>query len=57
MAKKKATELFKLVSPFPTGYFKVVKRNPRKYPEKLTRRMYDPVERKHGVFTEKKLSS
>jgi large subunit ribosomal protein L33 len=54
---KKNTIFVRLVSPFKTGYYMVKKRNPKKQPEKISLRKYDPVARKHGVFVEKKLKS
>jgi large subunit ribosomal protein L33 len=54
---KGATTLFKLVSTAGTGFFYVVKRNTRKYPDKLSFRKYDPVVRKHVEFKESKLKS
>lgn len=55
MARGKGSELFKMVSTAGTGYFYVVKRNPRKYPEKLSMRKYDPRARKHVMFKESKM--
>jgi len=52
---KKATVLVKLVSTANTGFYYVKKRNPRKQPEKLSFRKYDPVVRKHVEFKEQKL--
>ncbi|TAE34989.1 MAG: 50S ribosomal protein L33 [Alphaproteobacteria bacterium] len=52
---KKATMLVKLVSTAGTGFFFVKKRNPRKQPEKLSFRKYDPKIRKHVEFKEQKL--
>lgn len=57
MSKKKANQLFKLESSAGTGYFRVVARNPKKNPNKLEMKKYDPVARKHVIFKEKKLSS
>ncbi len=57
MSKKKVKQLFKLESTAGTGYFVVVGRNPKKAPNKLEKRKYDPVAKKHVVFKEKKLSS
>lgn len=54
---KKNTILLKLVSTAGTGYYYVKKRNPRKYPEKLSFRKYDPKVRKHVEFKEEKLKS
>ncbi len=54
MAKKNVV-LVKLVSTAGTGYYYVKKRNPRKQPEKLAFKKYDPVVRKHVEFKEQKL--
>lgn len=52
---KPSTILVKLVSTADTGYFYVAKKNPRKKPEKLQLRKFDPVARKHVAFKEEKL--
>lgn len=52
---KKNTILVKLVSTAKTGFYYVKKRNPKKQPEKLSFRKYDPVARKHVLFKEEKL--
>ncbi len=52
---KKNTILVRLVSTADTGYFLVKKRNPKKQPEKLSFRKYDPVVRKHVEFKEQKI--
>lgn len=52
---KKNTVLVKLVSTAGTGFYYVKKRNPRKQPEKLNFRKYDPRVRKHVEFKEEKL--
>lgn len=52
---KKNTILVKLVSTAGTGFYYVKKRNPRKQPEKLNFRKYDPRVRKHVEFKEEKL--
>jgi large subunit ribosomal protein L33 len=52
---KKNTILLKLESTADTGFFYVKKRNPRKYPNKLSFMKYDPVVRKHVEFKETKL--
>lgn len=52
---KAATVLIKLESTADTGYFYVKKKNPRKYPEKINLKKYDPVARKHVLFEEKKI--
>ena len=54
---KKNTILLKLVSTAGTGFYYVKKRNPKKQPEKLSFRKYDPVVRKHVEFKEEKLKS
>ena len=55
MAKKGSTLLVKLASSAKTGFFYVKKRNPKKLINKLSFRKYDPVARKHVLFTEEKL--
>ncbi len=55
MAKKNAVINIKLLSTADTGYFYVAKKNPRKMPEKLEMRKYDPVVRKHVAFKEAKI--
>ncbi len=55
--KKKGMIIYKVVSEAGTGYFYLVKRNPRKKPDKITLRKYDPVKREHVIFKEHKLSS
>ena len=55
MAKKGNAILFKLVSTAKTGYFYIVKRNPKKTKEKLAFKKYDPKIRKHVLFKEEKL--
>ena len=52
---KGATVLIKLQSTANTGFFYVAKKNPKKQPEKIELRKYDPVARKHVVFKETKL--
>lgn len=54
---KKNTILIKLVSTAKTGFYYVKKKNPKKKPEKLSFRKYDPVVRKHVLFKEEKLKS
>ncbi len=54
MAKRNIV-LVRLVSSADTGFFYVKKKNPRKHPEKLTFKKYDPVARKHVVFNEAKI--
>jgi large subunit ribosomal protein L33 len=55
MARKKDTVLLKLESTADTGYYYVIKKNPRKLTEKLSFRKYDPVVRKHVEFKETRL--
>ena len=52
---KKSTILVRLVSTLGTGFFYVRKRNPKKQPNKLAFRKYDPVARKHAEFKEAKI--
>uniref|UniRef100_A0A7N0UEN1 Large ribosomal subunit protein bL33c n=1 Tax=Kalanchoe fedtschenkoi TaxID=63787 RepID=A0A7N0UEN1_KALFE len=55
-AKKKGGAIFiRLVSAAGTGFFYVKKKNPRKIPEKLEFRKYDPRVNKHVLFTEAKM--
>jgi len=55
MAKKNATISIKLLSSADTGFFYVTHKNPRKKPEKMELRKYDPVVRKHVLFKEAKI--
>mgnify|MGYP003314466291 CR=1 FL=1 len=52
---KPATLQIKLVSTADTGYYYVVKKNPRTQTEKLEFRKYDPIARKHVMFKEAKI--
>lgn len=52
---KSATIAVKMLSTADTGFFYVAKRNPRKKPEKMEMRKYDPVVRKHVLFKETKI--
>ncbi len=54
MAKSNVMNV-KLLSTAETGYFYVAKRNPRKNPEKLAKKKYDPKVRKHVLFKEAKI--
>ena len=45
----------KLVSSAGTGFFYVTTKNPRNVTWKLSLRKYDPIVRKHVMFTESKL--
>ena len=52
---KSNTILIKLESTAGTGFFYVIKKNPRKITHKLEFNKYDPRVRKHVVFKETKL--
>ncbi len=52
---KPATVLVKLVSTADTGYYYVAKKNPRKKPEKIELKKFDPRARKHVLYKEEKL--
>lgn len=52
---KSAMMTVKMLSTAGTGFFYVKKRNPRKQPEKMEMRKYDPVVRKHVAFKETKI--
>ena len=52
---KSATILIKLVSTADTGFYYVTKKNPRNLTEKMEKRKYDPVVRKHVLFKEAKI--
>ena len=52
---KSSTILVKMISTADTGYFYVTKKNPRKKPDKLSLKKYDPVARKHVLFKESKI--
>lgn len=54
--KKRPAVLFKLVSTAGTGYYYTARRNPKKRPEKMEFKKYDPVARKHVLFKEAKLN-
>jgi large subunit ribosomal protein L33 len=54
--KKRPAILFKLVSTADTGTYYLVRRNPKKRPNKMELSKYDPVVRKHVLFKEQKLS-
>jgi large subunit ribosomal protein L33 len=55
MAKKGPVIKIRLVSEENTGYFYVTRKNPRNMAEKMTKRKYDPVARKHCLFKEAKI--
>ncbi|TDI65691.1 MAG: 50S ribosomal protein L33 [Alphaproteobacteria bacterium] len=52
---KTSTIVIKMESTAGTGYFYVAKKNPRTLTEKLEKRKYDPVVRKHVIFKEAKI--
>ncbi len=52
---KATTIKIKLVSTADTGYFYVTKKNSRTMTEKLAKKKYDPVARKHVEFREGKI--
>ena len=52
---KATTIKIKLVSTADTGFFYVTKKNSRTMTEKMTKRKYDPVARKHVEFKEAKI--
>jgi large subunit ribosomal protein L33 len=52
---KAVTIKVKLVSTADTGYFYVAKKNSRTMTEKLVKKKYDPVARKHVEFREAKI--
>jgi large subunit ribosomal protein L33 len=55
-AMAKATTIkIKLVSTADTGYFYVTKKNSRTMTDKLSKKKYDPVAKKHVDFKEAKI--
>ena len=52
---KPSSILIKLVSTADTGFYYVTKKNPRNLTEKMEKRKYDPVVRKHVLFKEAKI--
>jgi large subunit ribosomal protein L33 len=52
---KAVTVKIKLVSTADTGFFYVTKKNSRTMTEKMTKKKYDPVVRKHVEFKEAKI--
>ncbi|MCT8997134.1 50S ribosomal protein L33 [Chelativorans intermedius] len=52
---KATTIKIKLQSTADTGYFYVTKKNSRTMTEKMTKRKYDPIARKHVEFKEAKI--
>ena len=55
MPKRPNTQQIKLVSTADTGYFYVTFKNPKNTTEKLEKKKYDPVARKHVLFKEAKI--
>ena len=56
MAKKDGPRmLIRLESTAGTGYFYTTEKNRRNTEQKLERKKYDPVVRKHVIFKEKKI--
>jgi large subunit ribosomal protein L33 len=52
---KAVTLKIKLVSSADTGFYYVTKKNSRTMTEKLTKKKYDPIARKHVEFKESKI--
>jgi len=52
---KATTVKIKLVSSADTGYYYVTKKNARTMTDKLKKKKYDPVAKKHVEFTESKI--
>ena len=52
---KATTIKIKLLSTADTGFFYVTKKNSRTMTEKMTKRKYDPIARKHVEFKEAKI--
>jgi large subunit ribosomal protein L33 len=52
---KAVTIKIKLISTADTGYFYVTKKNSRTMTEKMSKKKYDPVARKHVEFKEAKI--
>jgi len=52
---KAATIKVRLVSTADTGFYYVTKKNTRTMTEKLTKKKYDPVVKKHVEFKEAKI--
>jgi large subunit ribosomal protein L33 len=55
MPKRPNSVQIKLVSTADTGYFYVTFKNPRNVTEKMEKKKYDPVAKKHVVFKEHKI--
>ena len=54
MAKANSIQI-KLVSTADTGFYYITRKNPRTLTEKMEKRKYDPVARKHVLFKEAKI--
>ncbi len=52
---KAATIKIKLISTADTGYFYTAKKNSRTMTDKLSKKKYDPVARKHVEYKETKI--
>ena len=52
---KSSTILIKLVSTADTGFYYVAKKNSRTMTDKMVKKKYDPVARKHVEFRESKI--
>jgi large subunit ribosomal protein L33 len=52
---KAVTLKIKLISSADTGFYYVTKKNSRTMTEKLTKKKYDPIARKHVEFRESKI--
>ena len=52
---KAVTLKIKLVSSADTGFYYVAKKNSRTMTEKMTKKKYDPIARKHVEFKETKI--
>jgi large subunit ribosomal protein L33 len=52
---KAVTLKVKLISTADTGFYYVTKKNSRTMTEKLTKKKYDPIARKHVEFRESKI--
>jgi large subunit ribosomal protein L33 len=52
---KAVTLKIKLVSSADTGFYYVTKKNSRTMTEKMTKKKYDPIARKHVEFKESKI--
>jgi large subunit ribosomal protein L33 len=55
MPKRPNSVQIKLVSTAGTGYFYVTFKNPRYVTEKLEKKKYDPIAKKHVAFKEYKI--